>query len=207
MKEKEILIKEYGISGSENSDTIIIKIIDESGRRNLCLKGSSQMLFALGMETMGIEVPVIFPHKVMIDLVSTLGGTLKKVVIYDIIDGKLCSRLYIESKEKEEKIVEIATPDALTLALNTEIPVYTYESVFVKDNEQRHKKIEWYDLDEDFVLDVLHNSTEEDFANCSTEEMTSYINKALEFEDYDLAAKLKAMMGNKTKDNTPPNLP
>ena len=84
--EKEVLLKEYEIISSEKSDTIIIKVCDENRERNLCLKGSKEILFALCMELIHVELPVVLLPKLVQDILSELGARLKKIVIYDIIE-------------------------------------------------------------------------------------------------------------------------
>ena len=194
MEDKEIQLEESQLLIDAKSRTIVIKLYEKDGERNLALTGSPELMAAAGMEVAGIELPLIMPHDTMLEIGRALGGVLYKVCIYDLVDGKLRARLHMLTSEGEERTVEMNVSTALALALKGEMFLTTYESVFEKDMDVRQRKIDWFDLDESFVLGMLNSAPDAYYEQCSPDDLKRYLDKAVESEDYMLAARLRELM-------------
>ena len=199
MEDKEVQLEETEMLADAKAKTIVIKLYEKGGNRNLALTTSPELLVAAGIEIAGIKVPVIMPHDTILEVGRALGGVLYKVCIYDLVDGQLKARLHMLTKENEERTVEMNVSTALAVALKGQMYLTTYESVFEKDMDVRQRKIDWFDLDEDFVLGVLNSAGDAFYENSSTDNLQRYLDKAVEVEDYMLAARLREFLKKREK--------
>ena len=194
MEDKEVQLEETEMLADAKAKTIVIKLYEKGGSRNLALTTSPELLVAAGIEIAGIKIPVIMPHDTILEVGRALGGVLYKVCIYDLVDGQLKARLHMLTKENEERTVEMNVSTALAVALKGQMYLTTYESVFEKDMDVRQRKIDWFDLDEDFVLGVLNSAGDAFYENSSMDNLQRYLDKAVEAEDYMLAARLREFL-------------
>ena len=84
-------------------------------------------------------------------------------------------------RDKEEEIFDARTSDAIALALRFDSPIYTYDKILDKagiilKKEMKEKKEKKFD---------------ESFKGYNIKQLNKKISKAIEDEDYELAAKLR----------------
>ncbi|MCD6512186.1 MAG: bifunctional nuclease family protein [Thermoplasmata archaeon] len=80
----------------------------------------------------GIKFTRPLTHDLFIQVINSLGGAIKKVVIDDLVEGVFMAKLYIERfhEGKGEEIVLDARPsDCIALALREGCDIYVSDSV------------------------------------------------------------------------------
>ncbi len=78
MEDKEIQLEESQLLIDAKSRTIVIKLYEKDGERNLALTGSPELMAAAGMEVAGIELPLIMPHDTMLEIGRALGRAVQR---------------------------------------------------------------------------------------------------------------------------------
>src|SRR5437868_6070499 len=68
-------------------------------------------------------------HGICVEILSSLGGHLRRVEITDLIDSTFHARLMLETGG-QERIYDIRPSDAVALAVRTETPIFVAETVF-----------------------------------------------------------------------------
>ncbi len=194
--DREIKIENYELRAHPKINLIGLRLLNEQCGKEITLSVSPDKALAFGLQLLNVEIPAIFLDDVLCGVVEALQGQLIKVVIHDIVEAKFHSRLHIATHEKDVFTVEISPPDALSIALRAEVPVFVMESVFEKDLAQRSKVLNWYEYDKDYTLEVLNNATLEELKQQSPTELEIFLERAIESEDYELAEKLKSAMNN-----------
>ena len=105
---------------------------------------------------------------------------IKQVIIHKLVDGIFFSSV-ICVRNKEEEIFDARTSDAIALALRFESPIYTYDKILDKAGIILKKEIK----------DKKQKKFDESFKGFSIKQLNKKISKAIEEEDYELAAKLR----------------
>ena len=113
-------------------------------------------------------------HDLFVSLSHRLGVPLKKVFIYQVLDGIYYSYLIFE-KDGEEFQIDARTSDAVALAMRYHCPIYTTEEIL--NNEQLHE------VGED-CFSVPANLVSMDM-------LKEALKKAIENEDYEHASQLR----------------
>ena len=105
---------------------------------------------------------------------------IKQVIIHKLVDGIFFSSVICE-RNKEEEIFDARTSDAIALALRFESPIYTYDKILNKAGIILKKEIK----------NKKQKKFDESFKGFSIKQLNKKISKAIEEEDYELAAKLR----------------
>ncbi|MEC8536594.1 MAG: bifunctional nuclease family protein, partial [Bacteroidota bacterium] len=123
----------------------------------------------------------------------------KQVVIHKLVDGVFYASLICENNNIEE-IIDARTSDAIALALRFSAPIFTYKNILDKagvilkiDNVKEGKKIE-----DSLVFESepskgnkMKVPADETFKDLSLSDLKDLLKKAVQGEDYEVAAKLR----------------
>jgi bifunctional DNase/RNase len=121
-----------------------------------------------------------------------------------LVDGVFFSSLICEREGKEE-VIDTRTSDAIAIAVRFNAPIYTYENILDKagiylkveeemafENKQEAKEVT-IKLDE-----VLKNDTKNKFSSLTLKELNLQLNNAVTDENYELAAKIRDEISNRS---------
>lgn len=130
----KVEIISFAIDSSQNIPLVILK--ECNGERTIPILIGSSEASAIAIKSLDIN-----PERPLtIDLANLimmeLGGILKRVVIYDLIDQIFLARLQITT-EKHTHIIDCRPSDAIALALRCESNIFVDEIVFDK-NDRNH---------------------------------------------------------------------
>ena len=191
-----------GISYSQTqSGAYALILSEENGERKLpiVIGAFEAQSIAIALEK-DIRPPRPLTHDLFKNFSDRYDINIKQVIIHKLIDGVFYASLICE-RDAIEEIIDARTSDAIALALRFSAPIFTYKNILEKagvilkiNTEKDGEKIE-----EGFVFDneTLENQNEieatEDvtFKNLSLSDLKDLLKKAIQDEDYEVAAKIR----------------
>lgn len=126
-----------------------------------------------------IKTPRPLTHDIMMDSLREFGVFLESVLIKRLPNGVFAADLYF-SDGKEVKTIDARSSDAVALAIRANAPIFTTESVLIEAGFDPTSKKEQMES-------TRHSGPVE----ASIEELEELMNKAVENENYEEAARLK----------------
>ena len=147
-----------------------------------------------------LEKEIKTPRPLTHDLFKTFSDRfsiqIQQVIIHKLVDGVFFSNLICE-KEGVEEIVDTRTSDAIAIAVRFEAPIYTYEKVLDKAGvnlkvDEEFDLHEEFDSEEDEIeLKEVFTKKESPFLGISLKELHNQLEKAVDNENYELAANIR----------------
>ena len=159
---------------------LILEELDGERKLPIVIGGFEAQSIAIALDK-EIQPPRPLTHDLFKNLADNYDIKIKQVIINKLVDGIFYSTVVCE-RHKEEEIFDARTSDAIALALRFESPIYTYDKILDKagiilKNEVSNKKKE--------------KKFEESFKGLSIKKLNKNISKAIDEENYELAAKLR----------------
>jgi len=116
---------------NEGSDQQVIVLKEHNGTRSFPIVIGIVEIFAIDRRLKGIAAPRPMTHDLIQTIISSMGGSIQKIVINDLRDHTFYSIISIEI---DGRVVEIdARPsDAIAIGVATSAPLYVAEHVFNK---------------------------------------------------------------------------
>jgi hypothetical protein len=183
--ELEIVALSHTLAQTQN---YAIVLGEQNGTRRLpiVIGGFEAQAIAVAMEGMAPSRPMT--HDLFKNVVDTFKIDLKEIVINNLVDGIFYANLVFVQGGKEVE-VDSRTSDALALAVRYGCPIYSYE--FILDQAG-------IILEEDTEREVQKAKTkrqqqtkEKEIEDYSTEDLEEMLEKVLEEEDYERAARIR----------------
>jgi bifunctional DNase/RNase len=154
-----------------------------------------------------LETEIRPPRPLTHDLFKTFSDrfeiNIKKVIIHKLVDGVFFSSLVCE-KDGIEEVIDTRTSDAIAIAVRFNAPIFAYENILDKagiylkieeemelENKQEPSEIS-FEIEEDIEKD------ENDFSSLSLKELHNQLNSAVANEDYEIAAKIRDEISNRS---------
>lgn len=189
-----------GISYSQTQTGAYALILGEYfGKRKIpIIIGSFEaQSIALALET-NITPPRPITHDLFATFAKSFHIVVKAVFIYKLVDGVFYSHILFQNMEtEEEKEIDSRTSDAIALAIRFDAPIYTNEEImekagiYMEMKEENISNSTFENAMEDMESQLKTDDMEDTFSHLSDSEINDLIDKALESEDYETAAKLR----------------
>lgn len=190
-----------GISYSQTqSGAYALILSEENGERKLpiVIGAFEAQSIAIALEK-DIRPPRPLTHDLFKNFSERFNIVIKQVIIHKLVDGVFYASLICENNNIEE-IVDARTSDAIALALRFSAPIFTYKNILDKagvilkiDNVKESKKIE-----DSLVFESepakgkkMKVPADETFKDLSLSDLKDLLKKAVQGEDYEVAAKLR----------------
>ena len=176
----ELAVNRISYSQSQNGAyALILEEIDGKRKLPIVIGGFEAQSIAIALDK-EIQPPRPLTHDLFKNLANNYNIIIKQVIIHKLVDGIFFSSIICE-RDKEEEIFDARTSDAIALALRFGSPIYTYDKILDKagiilKKEMKEKKEKKFD---------------ESFKGYNIKQLNKKISKAIEDEDYELAAKLR----------------
>ncbi|HUH18820.1 bifunctional nuclease family protein [Albibacterium sp.] len=190
----KIKLEIIGLSYSQTQSGAYALVLGEvNGRRRLpiIIGGFEAQAIAIEIEKMTPSRPLT--HDLFKSFADTFDITIDEVLIYNLVDGIFFAKLICND---DGRIVEIdaRTSDAIAIAVRFNCPIYTYEfilssaGIIIEGNDFAFLE----NMDSD-PKDLGSKDKESpiSFSTLSDEELKEKLNKALEDEAYEKAAKIR----------------
>jgi len=123
----EVTVAGLGIAPPSSLPLLLLK--ERDGERVLPVGIGPLEAQAIVMPLQGVKPPRPMTHDILVEIVSSLGGHLRRVEIVDLIESTFHARLMLETGG-EERTYDIRPSDAVALAVRTETPIFVAEAVF-----------------------------------------------------------------------------
>ena len=176
----ELAVNRISYSQSQNGAyALILEEIDGKRKLPIVIGGFEAQSIAIALDK-EIKPPRPLTHDLFKNFANNYDIKIKQVIIHKLIDGIFFSSVICE-RNKEEEIFDARTSDAIALALRFESPIYTYDKILDKAGIILKKEIK----------DKKQKKFDESFKGFSIKQLNKKISKAIEEEDYELAAKLR----------------
>ncbi len=184
--ELEIVALSHSLAQTQN---YAIVLGEQSGARRLpiVIGEFEAQAIAVAMEGMSPSRPMT--HDLFRNALSRFNIEVKEIIINNLVDGIFYANL-ICILEGQEVEIDSRTSDALALAVRFECPIYTYEFILEQagiileeETEQEVQRAKHRRSDRQPKPKTLREN--------STEELNELLDKALEAEDYEGAAKIR----------------
>ena len=176
----ELAVNRISYSQSQNGAYALIhEEIDGKRKLPIVIGGFEAQSIAIALDK-EIQPPRPLTHDLFKNLANNYNIIIKQVIIHKLVDGIFFSSVICE-RNKEEEIFDARTSDAIALALRFESPIYTYDKILDKAGIILKKEIK----------DKKQKKFDESFKGFSIKQLNKKISKAIEEEDYELAAKLR----------------
>lgn len=195
-----------GISYSQTQNGAYALILNE-------VDGDRQLPIVIGAFeaqsiAIALEKEITPPRPLTHDLFKTIADKyeiiITQVIIHKLVDGVFYSSIVCE-KEAKEEVIDARTSDAIALALRFNAPIFTYKNIldkagiFLNKNKQDLHSDE--EIDEDDILSEPEVYGEEEpeniYSKFSIQELHDLLEEAIQNEDYEKAALIKAEIDRK----------
>ena len=191
-----------GISYSQTqSGAYALILSEENGERKLpiVIGAFEAQSIAIALEK-DIRPPRPLTHDLFKNFSDRYDITVKQVVIHKLVDGVFYASLICE-RDGIEEIIDARTSDAIALALRFSAPIFTYKNilekagVILKINPEKDGE----KTDDSFVFEneivekqeEIQAVSDETFKNLSLSDLKELLKKAVQDEDYEVAAKIR----------------
>lgn len=195
-----------GISYSQTQNGAYALILNE-------VDGDRQLPIVIGAFeaqsiAIALEKEITPPRPLTHDLFKTIADKyeiiITQVIIHKLVDGVFYSSIVCE-KEAKEEVIDARTSDAIALALRFNAPIFTYKNIldkagiFLNKNKQELHSDE--EIDDDDILTEPEVYGEEEpqniYSKFSIQELHNLLEEAIQNEDYEKAALIKAEIDRK----------
>ena len=191
-----------GISYSQTqSGAYALILSEENGERKLpiVIGAFEAQSIAIALEK-DIRPPRPLTHDLFKNFSDRYDITVKQVVIHKLVDGVFYASLICE-RDAIEEIIDARTSDAIALALRFSAPIFTYKNilekagVILKINPEKdgEKTDDSFVFENEIVVkqEEIEAVSDETFKNLSLSDLKDLLKKAVQDEDYEVAAKIR----------------
>lgn len=194
-----IRLRVLGISYSQiqsGAYALILAQIDGPYRIPVVVGAAEAQSIAIKME--GIIPPRPMTHDLFASLAQAYGIEMKEVFIHKFEDGIFSSELTFEDKHGIEVKLDARTSDAIAIAMRTQTPIFTTPEILEETGFiMEIKNVDAPDLPSD--SEIEESFKEPDPEKFSIEELESLLNRCIENEEYEEAARIKAIIASKKR--------
>lgn len=169
----------------KNSYTLILGEIDGDLKLPVVIGSYEAQSIALVIENIKPHRPLT--HDLMSDAFEKFKIDLNEVIIYKLVEGVFYAKLMCTQNDKEVEI-DSRTSDAIALALRVKCPIYTYKNIM----EDAGIVLETAEADEpERPEEIKEKPVQAGFSSMSLDELQKELDRAIQIEDYDLAAMIR----------------
>jgi bifunctional DNase/RNase len=192
-----------GISYSQTqSGAYALVLSEENGKRTLpiVIGAFEAQSIAIALEK-EIKPPRPLTHDLFKSFADRFKIVVKQVIIHKLVDGVFYSSLICE-RDNIEEIIDTRTSDAIALATRFKAPIFTYENILDKAGIYLKLKDELIAESDNVEIEKLLDDSEPpekpEFKKESLKQLHEKLEKAVQDEDYELAAKIRDEINKRT---------
>lgn len=192
-----IKLEILGLSSSQSqSGSFALVLGEKPGKRRLPI-----IIGMFEAQAIAIEIEKIIPNRPMThdlfkSFATSFNFSIKEIIISDLKEGVFFAKIICEDDSKTIEI-DSRPSDAIAIGLRFDAPIYTYETILAEAG------IELSDEEEEDVPDIQKelekikpkkekpSSGSSSVKDTSMEKLNEMLEKAIEQEDYEKAAKIR----------------
>ena len=189
-----------GISYSQTQNgayALLLSDMDSERQLPIVIGAFEAQSIAIALEK-EIKPPRPLTHDLFKSFSDRFSINIKQVIIHKLVDGIFYSSLICE-RDGVEETIDARTSDAIALALRFDAPIFTYKNILDKAGiflSDQNKDADIYSSE-----NLQHNDEAEkpeqkssfsnEFSQMSTKKLNELLDKAVNDEDYERAAKIR----------------
>ena len=189
MNEKLVNINKISYDPDRKGYLVMLQSFEDNESLQILVGTKAAKQIALAKE--GVNFPRPSTHELLLDMIENFEVKIKKIIITDYKSSTFFAKIMLFNHNYGEIIIDSRPSDAIILSLRSNAPLYVNKSV----------------LSANIKADSLDNNIEQlDYESrlySNTELMLRKLNqnleKAIEFEEYEKAAKLRDEISNLKK--------
>lgn len=182
----EIVAISHSVSQSHNY-AVILGESEGSRRLPIVIGGFEAQGIAIAVEKMTPNRPLT--HDLFKATLDNFGIVIREVVINDLLDGIFYGQLICD-QHGDISVIDSRTSDAIAMAVRFNCPIYTYDFILDQAGVEM-------DNDKTEPLTPSRTVQKQGITSLSLAELESQLEKAIEMEDYETAAKLRDEISNR----------
>lgn len=182
----EIVAISHSVSQSHNY-AVILGEVEGSRRLPIVIGGFEAQGIAIAVEKMTPNRPLT--HDLFKATLDNFGIIIREVVINDLLDGIFYAQLICD-QNGDISVIDSRTSDAIAMAVRFNCPIYTYDFILDQAGVEM-------DSDKSEPLTPARSMQKPGISSLSIDELESQLEKAIEMEDYETAAKLRDEITNR----------
>lgn len=192
----KIRLEILGLSSSQSqSGSFALVLGEKPGKRRLPI-----IIGMFEAQAIAIEIEKIIPNRPMThDLFKSFAGnfnfTIKEIIISDLKEGVFFAKIVCENNSK---VIEIDSrpSDAIAIGLRFNAPIFTYEAILAEAGIELSEEAEeepdiQKELEQISPKKEKKSASSEKLKDASMEKLKQLLDKAIEQEDYEKAAKIR----------------
>jgi len=197
----KLTIKGISYSQTQNGAyALILNEVDGERKLPIVIGAFEAQSIAIALEK-EIKPPRPLTHDLFKSFADRFDIVVKQVIIHKLVDGVFYSSIICE-RDKIEEIIDARTSDAIALALRFSAPIFTYKNILDKagiylnnpgeiENASDNDDEGVLSTPETFGLDSEDNASTDIYKSMSLSELHDSLEKAVQDEDYEKAAKIR----------------
>ena len=197
-----IELKIYGISYSDNTSgafALILTEINGSKKLPIVIGGFEAQAIAVALEKK-IKTSRPLTHELFKGFADKFNIKINHVIIHKLIEGIFFSNLVCEKNDKIIK-VDSRTSDAIALSIRFNAPIFIekgiLDNVGFEDNDKHSEEINL--IGDSFFKTDKSEKSSKDIKKISSNKIKKMLEKSIQNEDYELAAKLRDELNTRKK--------
>lgn len=199
-QERKVRLKVLGISYSQiqsGAYALILAQVNGPYRIPVVVGASEAQSIAIKME--GIIPPRPMTYDLFVSLAQAYGVVLREVLINNFEDGIFSSELTFTDGNGQQVVLDARTSDAIAIAMRTNSPIYTTPEIL----RETGFIMEMKDENGEPVTDDAEESEpargpEGKIENYAVEELQKMLQRHIDNEEYEEAARIQAIINRKT---------
>jgi hypothetical protein len=193
-----------GISYSQTQSgayALVLSEVDGSRTLPIVIGAFEAQSIAIALEK-EIKPPRPLTHDLFKTFADRFQIIIKQVIIHKLVDGVFYSSLICE-RDNIEEIIDTRTSDAIALATRFNAPIFTYENILDKAGIYLKMKDELGPGEEDDLaieelIETPKPIKKSTFTKDTLNQLNEKLEKAVQNEDYELAAKIRDEINKRT---------
>jgi bifunctional DNase/RNase len=196
----KLTIKGISYSQTQNGAyALILNEVDGERKLPIVIGAFEAQSIAIALEK-EIKPPRPLTHDLFKSFADRFDIVVKQVIIHKLVDGVFYSSIICE-RDKIEEIIDARTSDAIALALRFSAPIFTYKNILDKAGiylNPNPAEIENQGSEDEGVLSTpetfgidSEGKASDLYVSMSLSELHEALEKAVQDEDYEKAAKIR----------------
>ena len=155
-------MKIFGLALDEQSQVPLLILKDKEEKQVLPIWIGAMEAMAISISINKVSISRPLTHDLMLQAITTLGGTIERVHIVDLREGTYYAEMHIGHKD-QTFLMDSRPSDAIALAIRAEAPVFAAQSLLdrvAKQFDQDHEVVlkdeeseQWTDFLESYNID------------------------------------------------------
>jgi bifunctional DNase/RNase len=192
-EEKKVKLIVKGLTNSQIRSGAFALILSDEGSRRIPIMIGTFEAQAIAIALEGIQPPRPLTHDLMLIVMNQAEFSLQEVFLYKFEDGVFYSEIVIKDSYHEIRI-DSRTSDAIALALRTNSPIFTTETVMKKCSIVFDESNEFVENDKDLIPGEISMDNHKDISKLKKQiqklqkkDIENRMTKAIAEENYELA--------------------